>query len=114
MTLKRKPMAKTSPIATVTETVILVTREGEWLPPEELRAISLSAVDTDGNLTVNLEGVEHLDASALQILLALAAERKKRGKGLRLANASLALSRWFEYAGGGRTSLLHVSVNGHA
>ena len=105
-------MAKASPIATVTETVIIVTREGDWLPPEELRAIALSAVDTDGNLTVNLEGVEYLDASALQTLLALAAERKKRGKGLRLANASLALSRWFEYAGGGRTSLL--SVNGHA
>ena len=113
MTLKRKPMAKSSPIENVTETVIIVTREGEWLPPEELRAIALSAVDTDGNLTVNLEGVEHLDASALQMLLALAAERKKRGKGLRLANVSLALSRWFEYAGGGRTSLLNVSVNGH-
>jgi anti-anti-sigma regulatory factor len=112
-TLKRKNMAKSSPIETVTEAVIHVTREGEWLPPEELRAAALSAVDTDGNLTVNLEGVEHLDATSLQILLALAAERKKRGKGLRLANASLALSRWFEYAGG-RTSLLHVSVNGHA
>lgn len=107
-------MAKSSPAATVTETVILVTREGEWLPPEELRAIALSAVDTSGDLTLNLEGVEHLDASALQILLALAAERKKRGQGLRLANASMALSHWFEYAGGGRTSLLHVSVNGHA
>ena len=106
MTLKRKHMEKASPIATVTETVILVTRDGEWLPPEELRAIALSAVDTDGNLTVNLEGVEHLDASALQMLLALAAERKKRGKGLRLANASLALSRWFEYAGGGT----HISL----
>jgi anti-anti-sigma regulatory factor len=107
-------MARTSPIANVTETVILVTREGEWLPPEELRAIALSAVDTDGPLTVNVEGVEHLDASALQMLLALAAERKKRGKGLRLANASLDLSRWFEYAGGGRTSLLNVSANAHA
>jgi anti-anti-sigma factor len=114
MTLKRKHMEKSSPIATVTETVILVTREGEWLPPGELRALALSAVDADGILIVNLEGVEHLDASALQLLLALAAERKKRGKGLRLANASLALSRWFEYAGGEHTSLLNMSVNGHA
>lgn len=114
VTLKRRPMAKSSTVATVTETVILVTREGEWLPPEELLAIARSAVETEGNLTVDLEGVDHLDASALQVLLALAAERKKRGKGLRLANASVALSRWFEYAGGGRISLLHVSVNGHA
>jgi anti-anti-sigma factor len=114
MTLKRKHMAKISPNPAVTETVILVTREGEWLPPEELRSLALSSVNTDGNLTVNLEGVEYLDASALQILLALAAERKKRGQALRLANASPALSHWFEYAGGGRTPLLNVSVNGHA
>jgi len=96
--IENEPHGKSSPIATVTETVILVTREGDWLPPQELRALALSAIDTDGNLTVNLEGVDHLDASALQVLLALAVERKKRGKGLRLANASLALSRWFEYA----------------
>jgi anti-anti-sigma factor len=114
MTLKRKPMAKNPPTITVTETVILVTREGEWLAPEELRAIALSAVDTDGTLTVNVDGVEHLDASALQVLLALAAERKKGGKGLRLANVSLTLSRWFEFAGGGRTSLLNVSASVHA
>jgi STAS domain len=114
MRLKRKLMEKGPPIPTVTETVIIVTREGEWLPPDELRALALSAVDVDGNLTVNLEGVDHLDASVLQMLLALAAERKKREKGLRLANASLALSRWFEYAGGGHTSLLNMSVNGHA
>jgi hypothetical protein len=114
MTLKRKHMEKGSAIPTVTETVIFVTREGEWLPPVELRALALSAVGTEGNLTVNLEGVEHLDASALQMLLALAAERKKRGKGLRLANASQALSRWFEYAGGGHTSLLNMSVISHA
>jgi anti-anti-sigma regulatory factor len=114
MILKKKNMVNRTPSPTVTETVIHVTREGEWLPPEEFQAIALSAIDAEGNLTVSLEGVEHLDASALQILLALAAERKKRGRALRLANASLALSRWFEYAGGGRASLLNVSVNGHA
>jgi anti-anti-sigma factor len=114
MTLKRKHMPKISANATVTETVILVTREGEWLPPEELRALALSSVNTEGDLTVNLAGVEYLDASALQILLALAAERREHGQALRLANASPALSHWFEYAGGARTPLLNVSVNGHA
>lgn len=84
------------------------------MPPEELRSLALSSVNTDGNLTVNLEGVEYLDAGALQILLALAAERKKHGQALRLANASPTLSHWFEWAGGGRTPLLNVSVNGRA
>jgi anti-anti-sigma factor len=114
MTVKRKHMPKSSANATVTETVILVTREGEWLPPEELRALALSSVNTEGDLTVNLAGVEYLDACALQILLALAAERREHGQALRLANASPALSHWFEYAGGARTPLLNVSVNGHA
>jgi ABC-type transporter Mla MlaB component len=85
---------------TVAETVINATRDGEWLPPEEFRAVALAAAQTDGDLTVNLQGVDHLDASALQILLALAGERKKRGRGLCLANASTPLSHWFEYAGG--------------
>jgi anti-anti-sigma factor len=107
-------MGESSANAAVTETVILVTRAGEWLAPEELRALALASVNTDGDLTVNVEGVEYLDASALQILLALAAERKKLGQALRLANASQALSHWFEYAGGGRTPLLNVSVDGHA
>lgn len=100
MSLKRKRVEQGNPSQTVTETVINVTRGGDWLPPQEFRAIALSAVGTEGDLTVSLQAVDHLDASALQILLALAAERKKRGRGLRLTDASLALSRWFEYAGG--------------
>ncbi len=102
MRLKRKPTdsGDTKPTATATETVIDVIRDGDWLPPEEFRAIALSAAQAEGDLTVNLQGIDHLDASALQILLALAAERKKRGKGLYLANASPTLSHWFEYAGG--------------
>jgi MFS superfamily sulfate permease-like transporter len=89
-----------APSQAVTESAITVTRGGDWLPPEEFRSVALAAAGAEGNLIVNLQGVDHLDASALQILLALAAERKKRGQGLKLAHASLALSRWFEYAGG--------------
>jgi anti-anti-sigma factor len=100
MSLKKKRVGSANPNQTVTETVINVTRDGDWLPAQEFRAIALSAAGTEGNLTVSLQAVDHLDASALQILLALAVERKKRGKGLRLADTSLALSRWFEYAGG--------------
>jgi anti-anti-sigma factor len=100
MRLKRKPTGAGDTTPTATETVINVTRDGDWLPLEEFRAVALSAAQAEGDLTVNLEGVDHLDASALQILLALAAVRKKRGAGLYLANASTSLSHWFEYAGG--------------
>lgn len=100
MSLKREHTGKKQPTATVTETVVNVTRGGDWLPSEEFRTIALSAAGAETDLAVDLQAVDHLDASALQILLALAAERKKRGKGLRLANTSAALSRWFEYAGG--------------
>ncbi len=98
MSSKSKNRSNATPAAA--ETVIDVTRAGDWLPPEEFRTLALSAAAAEGALTVNLQDVDHLDGAALQILLALAAERKKRGKGLRLANPSLALSRWFEYAGG--------------
>ena len=98
--MKRKHIDAREAKPTATETVINATRDGEWLPPDEFRAVALSAVQAEGDLTVNLQGVDHLDASALQILLALAAERKKRGRGLCLANASTPLSHWFEYAGG--------------
>jgi len=100
MRLKRKSTNPGDAKAIATETVIDVARDGDWLPPEEFCAVARSAAQAEGNLTVNLEGVDHLDASALQILLALAVERKKRGRGLYLANVSPALSHWFEYAGG--------------
>jgi anti-anti-sigma regulatory factor len=83
----------------VKETVIYATRAGDWLPPEELHGAALSAVTTEGNLTINLGGVDHLDGASLQILLALATERKRLGGTLTLAETSTQLSCWFEYAG---------------
>jgi anti-anti-sigma regulatory factor len=100
MSLKTKDAASRNPSHTVTETVIHVTRDGEWLLPEEFRVLALSAANAHGNLIVDLDGVDHLDASASQILLALAVERKRRGRGLGLENVSTHLSHWFEYAGG--------------
>jgi anti-anti-sigma regulatory factor len=100
MRLKRKPTEPGESKPTATETVIDVTRDGDWLPSEEFCAAARSAAQVEGDLTINLHGVDHLAASALQILLALAVERKKRGRGLYLANASTSLSHWFEYAGG--------------
>jgi len=72
---------------------------GEWLPAEDLRDASLSALDAGSEVTVNLNGIDHLDASSLQILLALAAGKDEQGQPLRLENSSPQLRQWFAYAG---------------
>jgi ABC-type transporter Mla MlaB component len=51
------------------------------------------------DVTLNLDKVNHLDASALQILLALDTEQKKHGRHLHLANASSHLRQWLCFAG---------------
>ena len=78
---------------------IEVERSGDWMPAEELRKAALAASGESKDVTVNLGKVDHLDASALQILLALDAEQKRQGRHLHLANASAHLRQWFEYAG---------------
>jgi anti-anti-sigma regulatory factor len=57
------------------------------------------ALDLTLDLTLDLSGVDHLDASALQILLALEAEQRRRGRRLHLVHPSEPLRQWFEYAG---------------
>lgn len=69
------------------------------MPADELRGMAQGALETGNDVTVNVCNLGHLDASALQILLALETEQKKRGGNLELANASLHLRQWFEYAG---------------
>lgn len=74
-----------------------VERSGDWMPADELWEAARTVLGKD--LTVNLDKVGHLDASALQILLALDAEQKKQGHHLQLVNASTSLRQWFEYSG---------------
>jgi anti-anti-sigma factor len=74
-------------------------RSGEWLPPEELHANALAAAQAATDITLDLSEVDHLDARALQILLALAHDRQEKGRALHLVNASPVLRQWFEYAG---------------
>jgi anti-anti-sigma factor len=51
------------------------------------------------NLVLDLRDIDYLEASALQIVLAIAAEQRRRGRHLQLVNASAELGRWFELAG---------------
>jgi len=69
------------------------------MPPEELREAALAALSANVDVALNLHGIDHLDASALQIFLALDVEQKKRNRNLQLINASPRLRQWFEFAG---------------
>ncbi len=76
-----------------------VERSGDWMPVEELREAALKVVGEGKDVTLNLKSLNHLDASALQILLALELEQKKWGRQLDLINVSSDLRQWFDYSG---------------
>lgn len=78
---------------------INIERSGDWMPAEDFRVAALGALEAGGDVAVNLDRVDHLDGSALQILLALETELKKRGQNLKLENTSPHLRQWFEFAG---------------
>lgn len=99
--------------------VLHLARSGQWMDPREMvdqameRMNSASDANPDAKsgahsgahagakveLIFDVGGLEHLDASALQVLLAIRAEQRQRGGCLRLVNASGHLKQWFEYAG---------------
>lgn len=97
--MKAKSMARLPAEKNPDEFILAVERSGDWMPAEELRDAALTAVGQGKDVTLDLDRVDHLDASALQILLALDAEQKKRGRNLQLAKASPHLRQWFEFAG---------------
>ncbi|HVT99209.1 MAG TPA: STAS domain-containing protein [Acidobacteriaceae bacterium] len=77
-------------------------RSGQWMEASALRQWALEQLNCDEparELVIDLEGLEHLDASALQVLLALRAEQVRRGGVLRFEHASPGLRPWFVWAG---------------
>lgn len=78
---------------------IHAVRGGDWAPAEELKELALQALREGKDLSVNLSGVGHLDASVLQVLLAIETEQKRKGSKIQLLNASTDLQKWFEYSG---------------
>ena len=95
----RKNIAQPEGESSPKQAVVNADRAGDWMVADELRAAALSAVEAGSDVTFQLSGIDHLDASALQILLALNAEQKRRGRQLELTGASPHLRQWFVYAG---------------
>ena len=72
--------------------VLSATVSGEWIAAEELLGASLALAEQECDVSVDVEGADHLDAATLQILLALHRSQKKRGRVFGLVNASPALT----------------------
>ncbi len=94
---RRKSRAKSA--AAPEAMVIVAGCSGEWVPVDELREKALAALEQHRSVTLDLDGVDHLDASSLQIVLALQVEQQARGARLELQNASAALCQWIKCAG---------------
>lgn len=88
---------------------IQVERSGEWMPAEELREAALEALCEERDIVLDMANIGHLDASALQILLALHRAQALRGRTLALHHASPSLMEWFSYAGAAEELLQHPS-----
>jgi anti-anti-sigma regulatory factor len=71
----------------------------ETVPAEQLRLHALDLLESNVDLTVDFTGMESLDLSTLQVLLALEIEQAEKNLRLCLAGVSPGLLRWFEYAG---------------
>ena len=99
---RTKPRSRSASLASARKparTLIAAERCEDWIPAEELKEEALRAAGKGLDVAVNLGRIDHLDASALQVLLALESEQKRQGRTLELLNASSHLRRWFDYAG---------------
>jgi anti-anti-sigma factor len=99
---QKKDNHQTEPAA-ASSTTLHAARSGQWMEAESMRRWAIEQLqqppEATRELVIDLTGIGHLDASALQVLLAMGAEQRKREGVLRLAHASEGLRRWFGYAG---------------
>ena len=91
--VKRREPARPLPVS------IHPVRDGEWSPRDEFYAQVLGLATAGVDIVVDLYGVDYLDASSLQMLLALSVAQTSQSRGLLLSHASPGLLCWFEYAG---------------
>jgi anti-anti-sigma factor len=76
----------------------VVVHLGDCSSAEEFRAEALLAA-ADGDITLDLDTLDFLDASTLQVLLAVSAGQTNRGRQLQYANTSPAMLQWLEWTG---------------
>ena len=104
---RRKHAPVSQPELKCEPVLIRAGHSGEWTPAEELRAAALAASIQGMDVTLDCAGIDHLDASALQILLALDSELRNRGRKLQLAKPSEQLRKWLGFAGADERFLMN-------
>jgi anti-anti-sigma regulatory factor len=75
-----------------------VMRLADCPSAEEFRVEALRSIPA-GEVTLDLESVDHLDAGTLQVLLAVSAEQTRHDRPLPLVHLSPALRHWLEWTG---------------
>jgi anti-anti-sigma regulatory factor len=96
----RRSRTSQSPVNASSQPFIMhVERSGEWMSADELREAALAALLHGDDVTIDVDRIDHLDASALQILLALDSELKRRKQNIHIEKASPQLLKWFQFAG---------------
>jgi len=86
-----------------------MSRSGQWMDAAELREWAMeqgiarltadSAAGPLPRLVLDVKGLDHLDARALQVVLAMRAAERSRGIEPELEHVSESLRQWLAYAG---------------
>lgn len=79
--------------------IVAVAEDGGWAPAEQLKDRALEAASTSDHVALDFAGIDHLEASGLQVILACNAACKSSGKSLELLNVSSGLRVWFDHCG---------------
>jgi len=86
--------------------------EGEWLPAEDFQRLAIEAASDPDGVEIHVQGLDHLDCTALQVLCALRRKLLADGRIFRLAALSPTLLSAFALAGAGE--LLEANANSGA
>ena len=92
------------------EHVIAVAGESGWIPAEDLKSRAMDALTSSGSVTLDFAQVEYLEASGLQVALAIVAACSGAGKALSLIHVSPNLKAWFEQCGAASHLLTDCAV----
>jgi anti-anti-sigma factor len=91
-------------------TPILLSGSLDHYTVEDLKQQLLPLLEAEGKAALDVTLVEHLDASALQVLVALQQDLAKKNRGIELAGASEKLRNWMRI--GGAEHMFHFLDDG--
>lgn len=91
--------------------IVAVVEDGGWAPAQQLKDRALEAAITSNNIALDFSGIDHLEASGLQVILACSADCKSAGKSLELLNVSSGLRVWFDHCGASEHFFPESAVN---